>query len=175
MPKYAGTLCATIGDHVGTSAAVHERYHIMNSSPRLGPAERAVYELVERGAIDASHAALYRRPLLALAKHGLVKRLETGTYQAVRASSDSQAPAHPDATIQLGHDLIHSRRPGRESEPPSVAPPEAEPMVTLVARVPKSTIDMLDSIGPSRSKATRAVLARALGSGMRKAVGNVRA
>lgn len=122
--------------------------------------DRAVYELVDRGAIDAAHAGLYRRSLLRLANRGLIRRLESGAYASVRAETDTR-PAHAP-TIPA-------------PPPPTVAPPssapEAEPMATLVVRVPQHIIDTLDAIGPSRSKAARAVIARALGSGMRKAGG----
>jgi hypothetical protein len=129
----------------------------MTNSSRLGPAERAVYELVERGAIDAAHAALYRRPLIALHKHGLVKRLESGAYEAIRASTERAAHAET-----------------MPAPPPPSSTPEVEPMATLVVRVPAHIIATLDEIGPSRSKAARAVLTRALGSGLRKAAGGVR-
>lgn len=125
--------------------------------------DRAVYELVERGAIDAAHAGLYRRSLLRLANRGLVRRLETGAYQAIRAATDTRPP------------LANAHVPTIPAPPPPSAPaPESEAMVTLVCRVPQHILDTLDSIGPSRSKAARAVLDRALGSGMRKAVGGVR-
>jgi hypothetical protein len=50
----------------------------------LGPTERAVYALVEAGKVDALHAPLYRRPLGALAAHGLVSRNAHGGYTADR-------------------------------------------------------------------------------------------
>jgi hypothetical protein len=136
----------------------------MTQSNRIGVGERAVYALVERGEIDAAHAALYRRPLLLLARHGLVKRRDDGAYEAVRATVHPTvaptipAPPAPVATI-----------------PPPSSTPEVEAMATLVVRVPQHIIETLDSIGPSRSKAARAVLQRALGSGLRKAVGDARA
>lgn len=121
--------------------------------------DRAVYELVERGAIDAAHAGLYRRNLLALARHGLVRRLDNGSYAAIRAATDTRPPEAPAPVTTVS------------SVPP---PPEVEALVTLVVRVPQEVIDMLDAIGPSRSKAARAIFARTLGSGMRKASGDVR-
>ncbi len=122
---------------------------------RLGPAERAVYELAERGAIGAAHAALYRRPLSALARAGLVRRLDSGAYEAIRAPSDTRPPPA-------------SEPPARTSTPPPPALPRPEPMQTLVVRVPTELLEVLDSIGPNRSEAARAVLKRALGSGVRK-------
>jgi len=121
---------------------------------RLGPAERAVYELAERGAIGAAHAALYRRPLAALARAGLVRRLDSGAYEAIRAPSDTRPP--PPA----------SEPPQAPSVPPA---PRVEPMQTLVVRVPVELLEVLDALGPNRSEAARAVLRRALGSGVRKA------
>lgn len=112
-----------------------------NRSDRLGPAERAVYELVERGAIDAAHAGLYRRPLLALARAGLVRREDDGAYTAIQAKTDKRASTPPPAA------------------PP---PPASEPMQTLVVRVPAAMLEALDAIGPTRSEAARVVLARAL-------------
>jgi hypothetical protein len=127
-----------------------------NRSDRLGPAERAVYELVERGAIDAAHAGLYRRPLLALARAGLVRRDDDGAYTAVQAKGDKRASTPPPAAPV--------------SVPP---PPEAPPMQTLVVRVPVAMLEALDAMGPTRSEAARLVLARALAarSGQRMRAG----
>jgi hypothetical protein len=126
-----------------------------SKTERLGPAERAVYDLVERGAIDASHAGLYRRPLAALARVGLVRRLDSGAYQAIRAASDTRPPPASETPP--------ARAP---SEPP--ASTREPPMQTLVVRVPVELLEVLDTLGPNRSEAARAVLRRALGSGVRK-------
>lgn len=116
---------------------------------QLGYAERAVYELIESGRFTAAHAALYRRPVAALANAGLVRRTEDGAYVPVHAVTHAQ-------TIP---------------SPPPESKPASEPSGTLVVRVPQRILDALDAIGPTRSEATRSVLNRALGSGLRKAVG----
>jgi len=125
----------------------------MNNSKSLGPAARAVYELVDSGAIGAAHAALYRRPLAELANAGLVRRLDDGAYVAIRAAGDKRP----------------SVAPARASAPP---PPKATPLETLVVRVPPEWLAALDAIGPNRSEAARAIIGKALAraSGTRAAV-----
>jgi len=116
----------------------------------LGPADRAVYDLVSRGGVDASHAALYRRQLGALARAGLVARNADGSYAAVPSQPVTLMPPAPPAA------------------------PAAPPMVTLVCRVPAEVVASLDATaaasGRTRSDAARDALARGLGSGLRKAV-----
>lgn len=117
--------------------------------------ERAVYDLADAGALDASHALLYARPIGRLARAGLLtKDAETGAYRAVRAASDT-------------------RPPSRGSVIPA-APPEPKPVLgTLVCRVPEEWLEVLDAMGPSRSEAARVMLGRALAnaSGARRKVG----
>ncbi len=122
--------------------------------------ERAVYALAEAGALDASHAVLYARPIGKLARAGLLTRAADGAYLAVRAATDTRPPRAtiaPPASVAL------------------IAPkaPPAPPMGTLVVRVPQEWLDVLDAMGPDRSTALRTVLGRALasasGSRMRKA------
>lgn len=108
-----------------------------SKSRDLGPAERAVYHLVEAGGVGPTHAALYRRQLGALARVGLVTRADDGAYRVVPASVPPPAPE---------------------------APGQSRPWATLVVRVPQAWIDVLDDKGPSRSEALRAVLGKALAS-----------
>jgi hypothetical protein len=120
----------------------------MNNSRDLTPADRAVYHLAERGGLDAAHAALYRRQLSNLARHGLVTRMPDGAY------------------------LVVPSRTHMPSEPPPA--PSEPPMATLVVRVPQAWLDELDAHGPTRSEALRAVLGPAVKSlagksGQRKA------
>lgn len=109
--------------------------------------ERAVYELAEAGALDASHAALYARPIGKLARAGLLTRAADGSYLAVRAATDTR-PARPGTV-----------------PPPAPTKPAAPPMETIVAKVPAEWIDVLDAQGTSRSEAIRALLGKALAHG----------
>ncbi len=118
--------------------------------------ERAVYELAEVGALDASHAALYARPIGKLARAGLLTRTPDGAYQAVRAATDTRPPRTtiaPAAVIQ--------------------APPKAPSMYPVQARIPQEWVDAIDAMGPDRSTTLRALLGRALanGSGARRKTG----
>lgn len=130
----------------------------------LGPAERAVYALVSRGDIDALHAPLYRRQLSALAGHGLVRRTDNGRFEAIQGTPP--ALATPEYPPNPANGTYHIRAAEPAPEPPP------EPTETIVARVPKSVIDLLDSQAPdgNRSEAIRRALIRGLGSGVRKAV-----
>lgn len=104
-----------------------------------------MYDLVERGGLDVTHAALYRRPLGALKRAGLIA-LEGRQY----------VPLHPTARATVAP----------SSPPPapraSVRAPAPEPMITVVAKVPRHIVDELDSIGPNRSEAIRTALDVAL-------------
>jgi len=126
----------------------------------LGPAERAVYELAEHGALDAAHAALYRRPISALARMGLLTRTEDGGYEAVRAATDKRPTLAPTSAR-------------RTSEPPPPSTPKPEPLETLVVRVPPAWLEALEAQGPNKSEAARQILGRALAakSGSRRAAG----
>lgn len=121
--------------------------------------ERAVYELAEVGALDASHAVLYARPIGKLARAGLLSRAADGSYLAVRARTDTRPPRS-------------TMVPGSTFPVPQSVAPTPPPMGTLVVRVPQEWLDMLDAMGPDRSTALRTVLGRALasGSGMRPRV-----
>lgn len=125
--------------------------------------ERVVYDLAEAGALDAAHAVLYPRPIGKLARAGLLHRREDGSYEAIRAQSDTRPP--PRAS---------ERPPAVLATPTPKAPPapKPDPMGTLVVRVPAEWLDVLDAMGPDRSQALRAVLGRALAakSGERKRV-----
>jgi hypothetical protein len=127
----------------------------MTNTKTLGMAARAVYELVDAGAIGPQHAALYRRPLAELMAAGCVRRLESGAYESVRAATDKRPSSAP---------------PARSTQPPPE--PKPEPLETLVVRVPPAWHAALEAIGPSKSEAARAILGRALarGSGTRTAV-----
>jgi hypothetical protein len=110
------------------------------SLPALGTADRLVYEKVEKGEIDAAHAALYRREIRNLAAHGLIERRESdGAYVAIRAKGAKTAPAEP----------------------------ERAPMGTLVVRVPTEWLDLLKEKGGGGlgavTNATRAIVSKALG------------
>ena len=130
--------------------------HIRNTISDL---ERVVYDLAEAGALDAAHAILYPRPIGRLARAGLLRRREDGSYEAVRAKTDTRPPRASVAP------------PAPASVPPP-APVDVDPMAPLVVRVPQSWIDTLDAMGPDRSQALRRVLGRALaavsGSRLRK-------
>lgn len=109
---------------------------------------RAVYELVERGAIDAPHAALYRRELILLRVHGLVEKRADGAYVAVRAPGDSRPKTDPP--------------PGPE---PVVV--KTEPMVTITARVSSAVVAALERLhAETRSDAIRVLLERAVDAGL---------
>ncbi len=116
----------------------------------LGPADRAVYALIERGGIDAAHAALYRRQLSGLARAGLITRDEQGGYHAVPSKGST---------------------PGSIPAPPVRREP---PMGTLICRVPQAVLQAIDSLGPTRSDGARELLARGIASshesGTREAV-----
>lgn len=118
---------------------------------------RAVYELVERGAIDAPHAALYRRELMLLRVHGLVDKRADGAYVAVRAPGDTRPKSEPP--------------PG-----PVVETPKTEPMVTITARVSSAVVAALERLhADTRSDAIRVLLERAVDAGLADApVGIVR-
>lgn len=108
---------------------------------------RAVYELVERGAVDAPHAALYRRELLLLSVHGLVAKRPDGAYVALRAAGDT--------------------RPASEPPPGPVEAPRTEPMVTITARVSAAVVAALERLAAdTRSDAIRVLLERAVGAGL---------
>jgi hypothetical protein len=109
--------------------------------------ERSVYLLIEAGAIDASHASLYRRELAALRRANLADRAEDGSWYVIRAKTDTRPPP-----------------PGSGTRP-AVRP---EPMTTLVAKVPETAIAALDAMGPNRSENLRAVLMAALKPGVKK-------
>lgn len=123
--------------------------------------ERAVYDLAEAGALDASHAVLYARSIGKLGRAGLLTKDDAGVYRAVRAASDTRPPK--PGTMP----------PPAPQKPVAPAAPPAPPMGTLVVRVPQDWLDILDAMGPDRSTALRTVLGRALaagsGSRMRKA------
>jgi len=110
--------------------------------------ERAVYELADIGALGPAQAPLYARSIGKLARAGLLRRREDGTFEAVRAATD--------------------KRPRPASVPPPAlagVPPlalKSPPMETLVCKIPAEWMDVLDAMGPNRSEAARVVLGRAL-------------
>lgn len=104
-----------------------------NSARKLGPADRAVYDLVTRGAVNTQQAALYRHQVANLVRAKMIAKGDDGVYRTA-------AP----------------------SEPPPASTARAV-MSTLVARVPQDVLDTLDSLGlPNRSEAARTVLLKAL-------------
>ena len=125
---------------------------------RLGIAERAVYEILRRGALNEGEASLYLRQVSALVKAGVARRREDGGVELVNAGSyagvtPSSVPPPASASIPA---------------PTSVMP-------TLTARVPQEALDYLDSLGhASRSDALRAALAKlaSQASGQRRKVGS---
>jgi hypothetical protein len=108
------------------------------------PEHRAVYHLVSSGQMHPHVVPLYRRQLSHLADAGVIKRTPEGAYEII---------------------------PGDALTPSSPPPPPAEEMVTVSVRVPVAVAQALEAMGPTRSEAARAILGRALGSGVRKAVG----
>jgi hypothetical protein len=130
------------------------------SARDLSTADRAVYDLVTRGGVDASHAALYRRQLGALARAGLVRRTDEGAF--VASSAQPVTIAAPGGNA-----------PANGIHPP--APPAEPPMVTVTCRVPAEVAQAIEELanstpGTARADIIRAALARGLGSGVRKAV-----
>jgi hypothetical protein len=124
----------------------------------LSTADRAVYDLVTRGGVDASHAALYRRQLGALARAGLVRRTDEGAFVASSAQPVTIAAPGGNAPAN-GH---------------TPAPPAEPPMVTVTCRVPAEVAQAIEALAAgantARADIIRAALARGLGSGVRKAV-----
>jgi len=118
--------------------------------------ERAVYELAEVGALDASHAALYARPIGKLARAGLLTRTPEGAYVAVRAATDTRPPRASIAPARV-----------TQTPPPPVAPivPKAPSMYPVQARIPAEWVEVIDAMGPDRSTTLRALLGRALANG----------
>lgn len=118
--------------------------------------DRAVYDLVDVGAVGPAQAPLYRRALGKLHARGLITKTESGEWRTVRAPTDRRGPA--------------SIAPPAAATPAPPQEPEREPHGVLVVRVPQSWLDTLDSRGESRSAVVRAILGRALaaGSGTRK-------
>ncbi len=111
-------------------------------APRpLGPVDRAVYALAERG-ISAAQAPLYQRQLSALSRAGLVRKQPDGSY------------VHAETPVGTGP-----------------APALEEPMAVLVVRIPAADLRALDEQGPNRSDAARAVIARGLGRGRARRAG----
>lgn len=115
----------------------------------LTRADRAVYALIERGGIDAAHAALYRREITKLGKARLVQKGADGVYTVIASKSPSTAPPAPIPSAKTA---------------------------ALVVRVPQEWIDLLDARGPTRSLAAREFLGDALaraanaGSGTRERI-----
>lgn len=109
---------------------------------------------------------LYKRQLNHLAELGVVQRREDGAYVVI-AGDALQDPSTPPPK--------RPSAPPPKSSPPPAPEPKAEPMGTLVARVPQAWIDLLDSMGPTRSEAARVLLGKALahasGARLRKAQG----
>ena len=152
---------------------------------RLGPADRAVYHLVEAGKVDAAHAPLYRPQLSRLRRAGLIQKAEDGGYAATFTLSDpppARTPLPSEVPREALEELPTSTDHDPPSEPyhavvrpPSEAPPppwaisgglrktsRRPPMGKVVARVPQSLLDRLDEIGPTRSEALRTTLQRVL-------------
>lgn len=102
---------------------------------KLTDIDRAVYEIINRGGIDAVHAALYARSIPPLIRAGLIFKRPDGGYHT--AQSSVPVPAAPRA-------------------------PKKDPMRTLVVRIPVAWFEILDSIGVDRSTALREVLGPAL-------------
>lgn len=121
---------------------------------------RAVYHLVSTGQMTVHVVPLYKRQLNHLADMGVIRRREDGAYEVIDGDAVKGASTPP---------------PKRPSAPPAAPEPKAEPMGTLVARVPQAWIDLLDSMGPTRSEAARVLLGKALahasGARLRKAQG----
>jgi len=108
----------------------------MAKTPRLTPDHTRVLERLEdRGSFTPAHAALYPE-LSDLVQAGLVDVHADGTYT-----------------------------PAGGAAPRAVRPraPRPEPFETLAVRVPSAWLDRLEAIGPSRSDAARALIAKGLG------------
>ena len=135
-----------------------------NRKNTMSDLERAVYELAEVGALDASHAALYARPIGKLARAGLLTRTPEGAYQAVRAATDTRPPRTTIAPAAVS-----------QTPPPPRLPvaPKAPSMYPVQARVPQEWVDLIDAMGPDRSTTLRTLIGRALanGSGARRRTG----
>lgn len=115
--------------------------------PKLGHAERAVYELIQTQAhTPAVITALYRREVLALARAGLLERAPDGTFiQPTPAAS----------------------RPASVPPPSKSVPPPAPPWRNLNTRCPEEVFESIallaggDDTG-KRSDIVREALARGL-------------
>ncbi len=152
---------------------------------RLGPADRAVYHLVEAGAMNAALVPLYRLQLSRLRRAGLVQRTDDGGYSALMVKGETAPATTPppsEPPSAAWHDLPEygptaSQEPDRaphmrpRSAPPPAAPwavhaaparPRRVPMAKIVALVPAKLLAKLDERGPTRSEALRAVLQAAL-------------
>lgn len=134
-------------------------------SQAMSELERAVYDLVDAGAVDAKHTPLYARTIGRLVARGLVVRGPDGSVRAVRAATDTRPP-------RMSVPPIPREEPAPSVPPPAPRPsePPAERQGILVVRVPQSWLDALDARGESRSAAVRTILGRALaaGSGQRR-------
>jgi hypothetical protein len=133
--------------------------------PAIGTEERAVYELVEAGRVDATRSGLYRSALRRLEAHGLVLRRADGGWGLREAS-----PLETDAPPPPRHSTMRPASPVAAVTPSAPPPPREPPMVTLVVRVPQAMLDAIDASGETRSDGVRTLIARGLsaGSGARR-------
>lgn len=118
---------------------------------KLGPAERAVYMMLETGTLSPERSALFIRVLRSLVAARVARRNPDGSHELVNAATPP----------------IQNRR----TEPPPPAPEPEPELITVSARLPAALVEALDNMGAkNRSDAVRQVLGRALGagSGMRR-------
>jgi hypothetical protein len=149
----------------------------------LGPAERAVFTMVElSGGFPRTLAPLYKRQLDALVRLGMLTppngddmyHVTPGLSSTMpSASHGSQPPpAHPVIPAPPRVPTIHP--PASEPPAPPTPVPAHEPMGTLVARVPQEWIDYIWTLDPkNRSNGLRTLLEpimkrRLQGSGARR-------
>jgi hypothetical protein len=112
---------------------------------KLGPAERALYLMLERGPMSPEQSALFPRELNALVASKVVRKRDDGGHELVTRSDYPRAIPRTELAIPV---------------------PVHESMATLTARVPAEFITLLDERANAdrmtRSEALRAILGAAL-------------